>query len=29
VWRLVGHAGRVRLAELPAPAAEGGAPWDG
>jgi len=29
VWRLVGHASRVRLAELPAPAAEGGAPWDG
>jgi hypothetical protein len=29
VWRLVGHAGRLRLAELPAPAAEGGAPWDG
>lgn len=28
VWRIVGHPGRVRLAELPAPAG-GGAPWDG
>jgi len=29
VWRLVGRPGRVSLADLGAPVADGGAPWDG
>jgi len=29
VWRVVGRPGRVSLADLGAPAADGGAPWDG
>jgi hypothetical protein len=29
VWRVVGRPGRVSLADLGAPVADGGAPWDG
>jgi Replication-relaxation len=29
VWRMVGHPGRVSLVDLPAPAGDGGARWDG